>query len=126
MQASDHILDPSALSALLHQFFFPDNRDLAQLFGQMSNSDPDLLTLPQTGSVVTADIPQGEFSGWVYKGTKFLKKEVFNSGVTLLIFTGCSNFSVLLSSISFPLDSNFQVGCILCLNYIIMPHKTLC
>lgn len=63
MQASDHILDLSALSALLHQFFFPGNRDLAQLSGQMSNSDPDLLTLPQTGSVVTADIPQGEFSG---------------------------------------------------------------
>lgn len=42
--------------------FFPDNRDLAQLSGQMSNSDPSLLTLPQTGSVVTADIPESEFS----------------------------------------------------------------
>lgn len=63
MQASDHILDLSALSALLHHFFFPDNRDLAQLTGQMSNSDPSLLTLPHTGSVVTPDTPQGEFSG---------------------------------------------------------------
>lgn len=62
MQASYHILDLSALSALGHRGFFPGNRDPAQLSGQMSNSDPSLLTLPQTGSVVTADIPQSEFS----------------------------------------------------------------
>lgn len=43
-------------------WFFLDNSDLAQLSGQRSNSDPSLLTLPQTGSVVTADLPQGEFS----------------------------------------------------------------
>lgn len=62
MQVYNHILDLSALSALLHHFYFLDNRDLAQLSGQISNSDPSLLTLPQTGSVVTAGVPQGEFS----------------------------------------------------------------
>lgn len=43
-----------------------------------------------------------------------------------LVFTDCSNSSVLVFRLSFPLDSNLKVGCILCLNYFTMPHKTLC
>lgn len=55
-------LGPEYFVSSATPWFFPDNRDLAQLSGQMSNSDTSLLTLPQAGSVVTADILQGEFS----------------------------------------------------------------
>lgn len=55
-------LGPEYFVSSATPWVFPDNRDLAQLSGQMSNSDPSLLTLPQTGSVGPADIPQGEFS----------------------------------------------------------------
>lgn len=54
------------------------------------------------------------------------EKNILNSGVTLLVFTDCSKFWVLVSRISFPLDSSTQVGCILCLNYFTMPYKMLC
>lgn len=48
---------PECFVSSVTPWFFPDNRDLAQLSGQRSNSDPSLFTLPQTASVVTADIP---------------------------------------------------------------------
>lgn len=126
MQASYHIWDLNTLSALPHHGFFLIIEILhsclvkCQIQTQVSSLCPRLvLWWLLAYSRVNFQIKSK-------KALNFWGKKVFNYGVRLLIFTGCSNLSVLLSRISFPLDSNFQVGCILCLNYIIMPHKTLC